>query len=97
MTAHKHIIELYNKSLDSEKLKDIAHSEKISRIYIIGGYQGLKDIYYNYYREQKIKYSEIPPFEDFINTSNIENFFLNEVFPHKKQVNYPYWNLEFHY
>jgi hypothetical protein len=74
------IQKLYDDSRRSFDVKDIESLEKKLRLYVNGGFQGLRDIYYNYYQEQKIKFSEITPFETFINTDDVEKFYLDEVF-----------------
>lgn len=75
------IQKMYDDSRRSSYIKDRESLEKKLRLYVNGGYQGLKDIYYNYYTtEKKIKFKNITPFEDFINTNDVENFYFNEVF-----------------
>jgi hypothetical protein len=74
------IQKMYDDSRRSFDVKDMESLEKKLRLYVNGGFQGLRDIYYNYRQEQKIKFSEIIPFETFINTSDIERFYLDEVF-----------------
>ena len=60
--------------------KEIKDLEKNLRLYVNGGFDGLRVIYYNYFQAQKIKFSDITPFDDFINTNDIERFYLDEVF-----------------
>lgn len=71
---------MHDEQRQSFEVKDRENLEKNLRLFVNGGFQGLIDIYYNYHTKQKIKYSNIIPFEDFINTNNLEEFYLNEVF-----------------
>ena len=73
------IQKLYDDSRRSFDVKDMKSLEKKLRLYVNGGFQGLRDIYYNYHQEQKIKFSEIIPFETFINSNDLEKFYLDEV------------------
>ena len=96
------IQKMYDDSRRSFDIKDMKSLEKKLRLYVNGGFQGLRDIYYNYRQEQKIKFSEIIPFETFINTSDIERFYLDEVFfetdnPYLTNIGYGIKNLCYYY
>lgn len=71
---------MYDDSRGSSDIKDKENLERELKFYVNGGFQGLRDIYYNYHQEQKIKFSEITTFETFINTNDLEKFYLDEVF-----------------
>lgn len=92
------IQKMYDDSRRSSDIKDKENLEKKLRLYVNGGFQGLRDIYFNYRQEQKIKFSEIIPFESFINTNDIERFYLDEVFfevdnPYLTNIGYGIKNL----
>ena len=96
------IQKLYDDSRRSFDVKDMKSLEKKLRLYVNGGFQGLRDIYYNYRQEQKIKFSEIIPFETFINTNDIARFYLDEVFfevdnPYLTNIGYGIKNLCHYY
>lgn len=96
------IKKMYDDSRRSFDVKDMESLEKKLRLYVNGGFQGLRDIYYNYHQEQKIKFSEITPFETFINTNDIERFYLDEVFfevdnPYITNIGYGIKNLCHYY
>lgn len=74
------IQKMYEDSQKTDDLKIVESLEKKLRFYINGGIDGLRYIYYNFQEEQNIKFSEITPFEEFIDENSIEKFFLNEVF-----------------
>lgn len=74
------IQKMYDDSRGSSDIKDKENLERELKFYVNGGFQGLRDIYYNYHQEQKIKFSEITTFETFINTNDLEKFYLDEVF-----------------
>lgn len=93
---------MYDDSKTSFDVKDMKSLEKKLRLYVNGGFQGLRDIYYNYHQEQKIKFSEITPFETFINTDDVERFYLDEVFfevdnPYLTNIGYGIKNLCHYY
>lgn len=96
------IQKLYDDSRRSFDVKDMKSLEKKLRLYVNGGFQGLRDIYYNYHQEQKIKFSEIIPFETFINSFDLEKFYLDEVFfevdnPYLTNIGYGINNLCHYY
>lgn len=74
------IQEMYNEEKKSFEKKDKENLERKLRLYVNGGFQGLIDIYYNFHQEQNIKFSEIIPFEVFVNTNKLEEFYLDTVF-----------------
>jgi hypothetical protein len=47
------------------------------RLFVDGGYDGLRNIYYNYFNKQGVKYIDINPFENFIKTNEIEQFYFD--------------------
>lgn len=74
------IEKMYDEERKSFEKKDKEDLEQKLRLYINGGFQGLIDIYYNYHQEQKIKFSVITPFENFIDSDDVEKFYLDTVF-----------------
>lgn len=74
------IQKMYEEQKQSFQLKNKENLERNLRLFVNGGFQGLREIYYNYHSRQKIKHSDIIPFEEFINTNDVETFYLNEVF-----------------
>ena len=71
---------MYDEERKSFEKKDKEDLEQKLRLYVNGGFQGLIDIYYNYHQEQKIKFSVITPFENFIDSDDVEKFYLDTVF-----------------
>lgn len=74
------IQKMYEDQKQSFELKNKENLERDLRLFVNGGFQGLIEIYHNYHSKQKIKYSDVVPFEHFINTNDVETFYLNEVF-----------------